>query len=374
MFATADRATDLRVLRVNNKRAYCGLWLTAALALIGNRSWATGVLVRAVVAPVIVLHDGDPTPHEVKARMLLGDADELLGGTANSSLQLECPNGATQTLTDRFRAVINSRAAKSRCAIDLKTGMAVATTRAAPPNKTTDGDASISGGPYALTSHHTQFGLAITPGANANTEAFVIDGEAVVSAANATVAASLRSGQRIDAFTKKATGIPEPIFRRIATAYVQLDLAQLGRRATPQIASILQTQWLATLKQPTNADARKALAETHASLNLNTSLVSQYQVAQQKTLRSAFLANTFPNPMQGPYRLDYCLHYSKTSGAFGGCGNPAANAWCKTRGFVKAKQWVIARDIGAVSPTSVIGDDRICRAAACDGFASITCE
>jgi hypothetical protein len=335
-------------------------------------AWAAGVVVRAVVPPVLVLRDGDPTPIEVTARMMLADADELMGGAATACVQLECANGATQTLSDKFHAVVNARSATSRCAIDLKSGTAVATVRAAVPNNNTDNDASINGGPYAMNSHHTQFGVAFTPGAHANAVAFVVEGEAVVSDARKRGLVALKDGQSIDSLISKVARIPEQTFRRIVTAYAQLDLAQLGPAVTPQIAATLQTQWLAALKQPRNTGARKALAQTHQKLGLGASLVSQYQIAQANDL--AALSNTIQNPMQGEYRLDFCLHYSKTSGAFGGCGGQAADAWCKARGFAKARQWVVARDIGATSPTSVIGDDRICNDARCDGFASITCE
>jgi hypothetical protein len=77
----------------------------------------------------------------------------------------------------------------------------------------------------------------------------------------------------------------------------QLDLARLGRLATAQIAATLQSQWLATLQQPGNTSARKALAQTHRQLKLNASLVSQYQVAQANANASAS-----PTPAPLPLR------------------------------------------------------------------------
>jgi hypothetical protein len=341
--------------------------------LVAGSAWAAGVTVRAVVPPVTVVHDGDPQPITVTAGMVLAEADELIGGTVRASVQLECPNGATQTLSELFQAVINARSAKSRCAIDLKVGAAVATVLAATPDQRTDDDASISGGPYAMTSHHTQFGLAVTPGARADTEAFVIDGEASVSATQAAAPVSLKEGQSFNAQVARIARIPEQTFQRVATAYAQLDLAQLGPAATAQVAATLHSQWLAALKQPRNAGALKALAATHERLGLATSLVSKYQLARAQPGAGAVPAiatqfgNTFQNPMQGVYRLEYCLPNNQ-------CGKPTAQAWCQAKGYAGAATWKPDYDIGAKTPTQRMGSRDFCARGPCDGFASITCE
>jgi hypothetical protein len=340
-----------------------------------NGALAAGVTVRAVVPPVIVLHDGDPTPIDVTAAMPLADADELIGGSVDARVQLECPNGATQTLSERFHAVVNGKSARSRCAIDLKSGTAVATALAAAPDNATDDDASINGGLYAMTSHHTQFGLTVMLGTKANTEAFVVDGEARVSGQEKPDQVTLKDGQMVNSLTRKVARIPEQTFQRIATAYTQLDLAQLGRTATPQIAATLQSQWLATLKQPGNGSARKALTETHTQLKLNSSLVSKYQVARSNPIAGTtpapvstpLLGNVFQNPMEGDYRLDYCLINNQ-------CGEVTAHAWCRAHGFHDAAKWVAAVDIGARTPTQRMGGSPVCDRGPCDGFASITCE
>ncbi len=81
-------------------------------------------------------------------------------------------------------------------------------------------------------------------------------------------------------------------------------------------------------------------------------------------------SKTFTNPMIEGRRLDWCLHWGKE------CGKPAANAWCqrkmgKADGYVI--KWQIAPDIGASSPTYVLGDRKVCNKPFCDGFKSITC-
>jgi hypothetical protein len=342
-------------------------------SFVASGAWAAGVTVRAVVPPVSVVHDGAQTSLPVKAGMTTADADRLIGELVTSSVQLECPNGATQTLSGKFDAVINGRTAKSRCAIELQAGTAVATALAPIPNKTADNGASISGGPYALTSHHTQFGLSVTPIGKTSTDAFVVDGEALVTAATPGVPSSLKEGQLYNSLTTKVERIPAATFRRIAMAYTQLDLAQLGRGATAQFAAALQSQWLATLMQPGNTGARKALAETHTKLGLGNSLVSKYQVARASPVSnttvgpSSQTGNTFPNPMMGQYRLDYCLPNNK-------CGKDTAIAWCQAHGYSGVAKWTAAVDIGDKTPTLRLGGNDVCGRGPCDGFASITCE
>lgn len=77
---------------------------------------------------------------------------------------------------------------------------------------------------------------------------------------------------------------------------------------------------------------------------------------------------TFSNPKQGGNRLDWCLGWST------GCGAPAANAWCKSKGFGGASSFTIAEDIGGSQPTRLMGTGAVCDQDFCDGFAKITCE
>jgi hypothetical protein len=333
--------------------------------------WAADVTVRAVVPPVVLIHDGTQAKIAVKAGMLVFDADQLIGGSDSASVQLECPNGATQTLSNRFRAVVNARAAKSRCAVDLQVGTAVATALAPTPDKNTDNDASISGGPIAMTSHHTQFGLDVPPGAEAKTQAFVVEGEAFVRAEKAPALVSLKQGQLFSSMTTKIERIPEQMFKHLATAYAQLDLAQLGRAANTQIAATLQSQWLAVLQQPESAIVRKSLADTHAKLGLAQSQVSKYQVAIANLNRRLGTPSSFDRvfqyPMDGEYRLSLCLPNNW-------CGTDTAIAWCQSKGYTTATNWKPAYDIGDQTPVRSMGGKDVCDRGPCDGFASITCR
>jgi hypothetical protein len=76
---------------------------------------------------------------------------------------------------------------------------------------------------------------------------------------------------------------------------------------------------------------------------------------------------TFSQPKQGGNRLDWCLDWSS------GCGAPAANAWCKAKGFDKATSFTQAPDIGASQPTRLISSGAVCDQGFCDGFQQITC-
>jgi len=82
-------------------------------------------------------------------------------------------------------------------------------------------------------------------------------------------------------------------------------------------------------------------------------------------------SKTFRNPTITGYRLDWCLHWAAQ------CGKPAADAWCDVKGGKAgghATNWKIAVDIGASTPTYVIGDKKVCNQQFCDGFQSITCS
>ncbi|WP_421695969.1 hypothetical protein [Aestuariivirga sp.] len=77
---------------------------------------------------------------------------------------------------------------------------------------------------------------------------------------------------------------------------------------------------------------------------------------------------TFFKPKQSGNRLDWCLDWST------GCGAPAANAWCKSKGFDKAASFEEDPDIGASHPTRLISSGAVCDQGFCDGFAQITCD
>jgi hypothetical protein len=74
----------------------------------------------------------------------------------------------------------------------------------------------------------------------------------------------------------------------------------------------------------------------------------------------------FPKPMYKGHLLDWCLNWAAD------CGKPAADAWCKTKGFDDAKN--IHKWENPGQQTRVIGSGQVCDDAECDAFAQITCE
>jgi hypothetical protein len=76
----------------------------------------------------------------------------------------------------------------------------------------------------------------------------------------------------------------------------------------------------------------------------------------------------FEYPVFEIYRLNYCLRWGAD------CGEPAATAWCRGQGFAKASDWRVDKNIGALFPTIVLADKRVCAQFPCDGFEAITCS
>ncbi len=75
----------------------------------------------------------------------------------------------------------------------------------------------------------------------------------------------------------------------------------------------------------------------------------------------------FLNPSIGGYRLDWCRRWGQE------CGKPAADAFCRSRGFKEAVAFQEAFDIGARTPTKIISSGKICSDSFCDGFEFIEC-
>ncbi len=76
---------------------------------------------------------------------------------------------------------------------------------------------------------------------------------------------------------------------------------------------------------------------------------------------------TFRYPTINGYRLDWCRLWAQD------CGQGAADAFCRKIGFTRAIAFEEDYDIGARSPTYVIGSGKICNQSFCDGFKYITC-
>jgi hypothetical protein len=75
----------------------------------------------------------------------------------------------------------------------------------------------------------------------------------------------------------------------------------------------------------------------------------------------------FEKPMYNGERLDWCHAWDKD------CGQIAADAFCKTNGFSRAKEFAQDPHIGDAQPTRVIANGAVCDQAVCNGFKAITC-
>lgn len=72
------------------------------------------------------------------------------------------------------------------------------------------------------------------------------------------------------------------------------------------------------------------------------------------------------NPKLGGERLDWCFKWAAS------CGKPAADAFCRSIGFSRARAFQKAENVGV--PTRIIGEPaKVCSAAACDSFQYIIC-
>nr|WP_316642334.1 hypothetical protein [uncultured Roseateles sp.] len=77
---------------------------------------------------------------------------------------------------------------------------------------------------------------------------------------------------------------------------------------------------------------------------------------------------TFQGPMHGDLRLDACQQWAQN------CGEPAATAWCKTKGFVRATDYPQENVGAAGAATRLIGTNQVCKEKFCASFVYITCE
>jgi hypothetical protein len=84
---------------------------------------------------------------------------------------------------------------------------------------------------------------------------------------------------------------------------------------------------------------------------------------------AAETSQTFVAPTLKNVRLDWCRNWGRE------CGGPAAELFCRAKGFNKATSWSIDPNAGARGiPTLVFGDGRLCKAPECSAFRSIVCS
>lgn len=92
-------------------------------------------------------------------------------------------------------------------------------------------------------------------------------------------------------------------------------------------------------------------------------------VASPPQLFAKDVLQTFNAPHIKGVRLDWCRHWGRQ------CGAPAAQLFCRQKGFTKTARFLIDQNLGSRGiATLVFGDGRLCRAPNCSGFRAITCS
>jgi hypothetical protein len=76
---------------------------------------------------------------------------------------------------------------------------------------------------------------------------------------------------------------------------------------------------------------------------------------------------SFVKPKWNGDRLDWCVNWAQ------GCGQQAATAFCKAKGYNNATAFSMDPNIGAVQRTRLIGTGAVCDQGFCDGFKAVTC-
>lgn len=91
-------------------------------------------------------------------------------------------------------------------------------------------------------------------------------------------------------------------------------------------------------------------------------------ISQVTCSRPDPVTKVYEKPKLNGNRLDLCVDWGVD------CGQPAANAFCVSKGYSVASDYVVAENIGGSSPTRLIGTGAVCDQGYCDGFKEITCS
>jgi hypothetical protein len=313
---------------------------------------------------------------------ILGNSCQLTSQDPNSNVQIECRNGATlQLLGGNFNAII-TRDGDPDCVLDLPLGSAMATSSG---QQDQPGSATIKTGALAAVVTGTSVVVTVPASGAANATAFVLDGEARVTRAG--VISKLIAGKMTYAKSTAITDTPPDRVRWVANNLAIASTTGAGVQVTPAQQAALSDHFYAIYKEPKNAVARTALTQSLEAVHAPQNSFSRYQAAQAFKLKGAAAyvgpghmavtpgamgaqppTRTFNNPVLNGRRVDICLRWGVD------CGKPAADAFCRANHYSASVDFSIAQNIGSQTPTLVIGENKVCSDAACDGFAVIRCH
>lgn len=79
-------------------------------------------------------------------------------------------------------------------------------------------------------------------------------------------------------------------------------------------------------------------------------------------------SNVFQNPTINGIRVDRCMKWGPV-----GCGDPAANHWCRSKGFQRATSWS-GEEIHPTIFQDPQSSVKVCDYFFCGGFTQIACE
>jgi hypothetical protein len=176
----------------------------------------------------------------------------------------------------------------------------------------------------------------------------------------------------VAATAPEAEPAPKPAAEPAPAAGSQRPLPEIKwdppAEPAPAQAAPAQSAMVAPATPPTTPEVAPVAEPGPAPAAASQAQPKLEPVLLPETQALAGLASqTFAYPVHQVYRLAFCLT-SK-----GDCGEPAAQAWCKTQGFGTASAWKIDENIGSLFPTVMLGENRICAQFVCDGFQEITC-
>lgn len=154
-----------------------------------------------------------------------------------------------------------------------------------------------------------------------------------------------------------------------------------GNRASFSIVSILVFGMLAFLA--VNATAFAQAGATGGTIGkTDKSAVGEDRAAEPQKARSpgkprsgprpadapAARSNVFENPTINGIRVDRCMKWGPV-----GCGAPAANHWCRSKGFQRATNWS-GQDIRPTIFQDPQSSVKVCDYFFCGGFTRIECQ
>ena len=208
--------------------------------------------------PVTIRPDGTLAREVATPGRRLNTFDELEGSEQGSSVSLTCPNSNTNVvLSGAFLAVVNPPSSLN-CVIRLEVG---------DIRVVTDGKSGVETGLTAASSEGTIYEMRVRRrGSVVVREAAVFDGSVIVRTAGSRDQVRVEAGTRRGVGVGRAQAVPLAENEYAAAAQVLAEMSLARARAQGKDygsrteVAVLQRDYVNTLKQPADVDARLRLA------------------------------------------------------------------------------------------------------------------